>query len=148
MSFGIQDLVVSADPKGICISFSIPGEPLSQNGWKFHQHIGQPPIMCDPMGRKKKAPCAKIKEELDMVQVPIPAFGVSSAQVLKVSIACHFPTAMRKDLDNVTKFLLDAMEEPMHCNDKCIFELHLFKADKAMVNTLATVSDIQIQLVH
>ena len=96
--------------------------------------------MYDPMGRKKRALWAKLKEELDAVQVPTPAFGISNAQVLKVSIAYHFKTPTRKDLDNMTKFLLDVMEGPMYCNDKYIFEMHLFKADADIANTTVTIS--------
>ena len=50
--------------------------------------------------------------------------------------------ASRKDLDNLSKFLLDALEAACYGDDKWIFELHVIKSHTINPKTTVFISTI------
>ena len=134
----ITDVVISDDGTRKCLEFCIMGEPHAQNGWRIRHRGLQTPIMFDPLARLKR----QIKDALAKVmmehQEPLPVFAAGIP--LRVGVIFHLRHVATKDVDNMAKFLLDAIEEVVFNNDKYIIDLSLSKSTNETPKTLVFVA--------
>ena len=94
--------------------------------------------MFDPLARLKR----QIKDALARVmmehQEPVPVFPTGTP--LRVGVIFHLRHVATKDVDNMAKFLLDAMEEVLFDNDKFILDLNLSKSANKTPKTLVFIA--------
>ena len=125
MEVQVEDFVTVASDGGAPngISFTIPGEPIAQNGWKV-RFRGLPfPVIFDPHSKAKKTLRKAIKQamqEFDAPQFP-------HRNMLNVRVRFFLKRRYPKDLDNMSKFLLDALEGAVYPNDDAIVLLIVSK---------------------
>ena len=134
----IEDFVVGLDVHLVkTVDFTIPGDPKTQNGWKVRTTRQGRPIVYDEKSREKKALRMAIIKEFGDLNEPAPFFTETR---LVVNIAYHIEgEPNRKDVDNMTKFLLDAMELAAYDNDKWIYDLHVTKCSSATPKTVVSI---------
>ena len=61
---------------------------------------------------------------------------------IKVSLHYYFKNPHQKDVDNLAKFTLDAMQGIIYENDKMVYELHAFKHEALMHKYTVEVTTI------
>lgn len=132
-------MIVSQVGASKTIGFVLEGEPCSQNGWKLSRAGGH---LYDPMARKKTALRKQIAKELLDLGEAMPVFKKTKLRLV-VSFGLHLATS--KDIDNMLKFLQDAMEKAIYDDDKWIFELSLNKRDNG--DSTKTIISISNELV-
>jgi Holliday junction resolvase RusA-like endonuclease len=100
------------------LSLSVLGEPVSQPRSRARRSDVR---MWNPADKKKRAFKAMLREALaDVGATPFPLF--KNGMKLKVMATFHvFNT--RKDVDNLVKFLLDAMEDIVYKNDNWVYSV-------------------------
>ena len=128
----IVDFVMGVDSSGLrrSVDLTILGDPQVQNGWKVKTLPSRRPIIYDPKSREKAAIRRDLKKEIEELQAGCPLFSDTR---LTVIITYHVHgVATRKDLDNMSKFILDAMEGALYDNDKWIYELQTTKVSAAL----------------
>ncbi len=114
-----EALVVGMDNDHVDeISFTIKGSPPSQNGWKLAwKHLSRRPVIYNPnrtlKTRVKIAIRSAVTELTGRVLFPI---FVQETIVMNVVFCMHNVDA--KDLDNMVKFLGDALQGAIYDNDK------------------------------
>jgi hypothetical protein len=111
------------------LDFCVEGEPKVQNGWKVAWKGLPFPRIYAPRAREKNALRAALKRAMAEVLGPRPPHRTFFPPLapLIVSIRYFQDGAHDKDLDNMTKFLNDAMERAIFPDDKYIMEMHLYK---------------------
>ena len=146
MNNRITDLVVSESPTRKTMRFTIRGRQRSQNGHKLGFIGRSRPIVYDPNSRHKRQLRGLILDELRAIEEATPVFGRNNpAQKLRVNIIYYFHTPVIKDLDNMTKYLLDVMEGPCYINDKYIFDLHLMKTTAPSSFAVVNIETMQLK---
>ncbi len=100
-------------------SFTIHGAPIAQNGWKLAWKRNRHPVIYDPLQNKKIVLRANIRSGLfDLLQQS--SFPILAHRTLKVEIMFKMHHVFSKDIDNMMKFLFDAMQHVIYHNDSCI----------------------------
>jgi Holliday junction resolvase RusA-like endonuclease len=121
------------------VDFTILGEPRVQNGWRVRWRGVPFPRVYDPRAREKTLLRKEVKRALveGGDDLPPPTFPIHLK--LKVRIKFYAASGHNKDLDNMTKFLLDALEGAIYADDKCIVEMHLSKEQSPQARTEVSV---------
>ena len=125
------------------VSFTVFGKPPIQNGWKlaWKQMGRRPPVIYDA----KKGEKAMLR---NLLKAAIRGFGryqcpLFRKQTLSVSVVFGLRDIASKDVDNLSKFLLDAMEGAIFDDDKFVYSLH---ASKVAVTTLEAKEFTSVQV--
>ena len=136
----VYDCIVSFNKAGgKCLEFTILGEPVAQNRWHIRWRGLTFPIMYDPLAIEKKALNNAIKQALMEIDEPHPMY---QQQRIRVDVVLHLCNATSKDLDNMAKFLLDALQGVCYNDDKFIFELCLSKSTSDLPKALVFIKTI------
>jgi Holliday junction resolvase RusA-like endonuclease len=108
------------------ISFEILGRPPVQNGWKMAwKRFKGHPYLYDPKKREKMALRTAVKAAVrELTRAQLPVFRNT---LLSASVVFHIEDIMGKDLDNMAKFLNDALEGAIMDDDKFVVQLFLSK---------------------
>jgi Holliday junction resolvase RusA-like endonuclease len=100
-------------------SFTIHGAPLVQNGWKLAWKRNRHPVIYDPMQKQKIVLRANLRSGLfDLLQRS--SFPIFAHRTLRVEVVFSIHNLHCKDIDNMMKFLFDAMQHVIYNNDSCI----------------------------
>ena len=135
----VTDVVVSEVAGRKALDFTILGEPTVQNGWRLKYRGLLAPIMYDPLSKEKRKLRGKVTTVLAEVGEEAPLFeGVPLRVVVSFGLRC----VTSKDLDNMCKFLLDALEAACYDDDKYIFDLHVMKARAENPETYVSITKI------
>ena len=134
-----------------CLSFIVQGEPAVQQRPKISYRNRSRPVYYDPSSQLKKKWKNQFKEYLSENMVVTPVFGsdplVDKGIILLIEFFIKPPAVdyekkkgikMRKDtfhlypstkdLDNMIKFCMDAMQDVAYMNDNVICKLECFKS--------------------
>jgi Holliday junction resolvase RusA-like endonuclease len=135
-------IVVSRGGYPTEVSFSIHGAPPVQNGWKLAWKKNRRPVMYDPMQKEKIFLRADLRLSLfDLLgRSSFPIFGSRSIQV-NVFFKLH--NLHCKDIDNMMKFLFDAMQHVVYKNDSSIMTAIVHKVqahDEEAESTFVKIS--------
>ena len=135
----VQDVVVANSNGGKkSLSMTILGDPPAQNGWKAKLNGSGRIIMYDEKSTEKRRLRFALMKELQQLTESVPLF---SSTKLKMNVLYQLGGVVtRKDIDNMTKYLLDALEAALYDNDKWIVELN---TKKISAGTPATVLSIE-----
>lgn len=137
----INDMVVARRNGDIdSMHFEIQGPALTQNGWKVRTRAVGNPFVYDPMASRKGRLREAIRRSLSGPDQD--AFLFQAGVRLKVRVVYHLTPAelFRKDVDNMSKFLFDAMQKAIYANDSSIFQADLEKVESPTPRTLVFVS--------
>ena len=109
------------------IQFNLEGEPGVQNGWKLAWKGLPFPKIYDPESRNKRVLKNKLAAALlEYGVTSLPA--IPSKKDLFIEVVYKYSDGRRnKDLDNMTKFLCDALEGIVYVDDKLIVKMVLKK---------------------
>ena len=128
MSNDLDMIITSDDGDRVeSVSFSVPGAPKCQNGWKVRWRGLRFPIIYDPKRQEKLHLKQQIRLAIaDLLGMPQPytPFGVFKTNMI---VVFYMKTATAKDLDNMLKFLLDALKGVIYQDDRFIFKLSVSK---------------------
>jgi Holliday junction resolvase RusA-like endonuclease len=109
------------------IYLDIQGPPMAQARPRFQWHVAANrgvPVVYDPSRAMKRAcrtACARALMEVGITNFPFFPDGHLHLKVL------FFVHNQAKDLDNLTKFVMDALETVVYTNDRDIWEAHIKK---------------------
>jgi Holliday junction resolvase RusA-like endonuclease len=144
----VDDLVSAASGAWKTMSFNVSGEaPVQQSLRSVYRNLVAPRHY-DPSKREKVEWKKAVTQEMVDCGVPQPFFTEEDGPI-KVVITFYFTQRFpgerypsKKDLDNVLKFVLDAIQGPVYWNDKAIVEIHSRKVfgDTAWVDFKITTS--------
>ena len=121
----VDNLLVVVLPSGngprhpVKASFTIHGAPIAQNGWKLAWKRNRHPVIYDPLQKQKIVLRANIRSGLfDLIQQSW--FPIFAHRTLHVEVTFRMHNVYSKDIDNMMKFLFDAMQHVMYHNDSSI----------------------------
>ena len=119
-NFDVDAIIVGGDEDERELYLDIGGPPLVQQRLRvaFLRFIH--PRLYDPSGRSKRALKRAVRNAL--VNVGNDDFPVFQNSVLEVQVT-FFVSNPNKDIDNLAKFLLDALEGVIYSNDRLIWDL-------------------------
>ena len=97
-------------------SFNIHGATIAQNGWKLAWKRNRKPVIYDSLQKQKIELRANIRAGLfDLLHQSW--FPIFAHRTLHIEITFRMHNVYCKDIDNLMKFLLDAMQHVMYHND-------------------------------
>ena len=129
------------DDRTARIDFTVLGEPRVQNGWKVRWRGLRVPVIYDPCSRRKTDLRAAIRTAMLEGGLPDDT-AFPAGQPLVLSVEYFYKTAYKRDLDNMTKFLLDALEGAIFPDDNSIMKMELVKKRSAQPRTVVSVSTL------
>ena len=138
----VTNMIVGGGDGINTLDFEVVGEPESQNGWKVAHKRFRIPIVYDPKAKAKKALKRLLISQIAGLNGATPFFTRSENPRLSVRIGFYFKTTTRKDLDNMAKFILDAMKEACYEDDRFIYNIVLFKEETGENEDAKTVVTI------
>lgn len=119
------------------ITFTVPIIPIAKsNGYK--------------RGRNSFYKSEDMREQEEMMresareQLP-PLFSPYKGSI-KATITIILPNKRRRDLDNITKIVFDALNNLLYLDDNQITEIHLYKQINKSIGPLTTITIEEIQL--
>lgn len=117
----VDAMIVTTGPK-TTVSLCVAGEPIAQPRIRFRRILRAFRVIpYDPSYRQKMAFRAEVARAINDVGASVfPLFG--STFKLKVTVTFHVFDA-RKDIDNLLKFFLDAIQGVVFKNDSMVFEI-------------------------
>ena len=122
----VVDMVISAELYAHpTIAFELHGEIGCQNGWRLAFRNRARPYLYDPNKRAKDQLRATVKAALE--QFGVADFPVYTQQQLKLQVEYHMVNPSSKDIDNMIKFLQDALEGVLYDNDRNVWSVHATK---------------------
>ena len=134
------------EARGFSLDLSISGCPISQPRPRMSTRGGRV-IVYNPTSRAKKIIADKIKEELLQTGILLD----TSAQVFHslVSVTATFGVSNNsKDLDNMLKFILDALEDAgVYGNDRLVCKIVATKVQSEVGFTKMTLSTAMMDVV-
>ena len=133
----ISDVIVSTGGGKKTCEFVVFGEPVAQNGWKLAFKGRFRPYLYDGLKDKKTKLRQAVATALKALEEPTPFF---TETILKVSITFGLRSVLSKDLDNLAKFFLDAIEGAAFDDNKRILELNLKKKTDTNPNTTISIT--------
>ena len=116
-----EAIIVASNNSGTTCTLVIEGTPQAQQCPRMQRNTEGGFFVYNPSQAHRDAVRATIRgacEELRVVNFPL----FSPAQKLKVQVEFQVKNHL-KDLDNLLKFILDAMETVVYPNDRNIFEI-------------------------
>jgi Holliday junction resolvase RusA-like endonuclease len=138
MPFEIADFVASWSGDSPRIDFVILGEPKAQNGFRVRARGLLIPRIYDPLASEKR----HLRQEMTRVLVEhgfdhTPVFPEGT----RVKVLAHFCIRRnrKKDLDNMCKFLGDALEMALYADDDDINDMHVTKERSDIPSTTYTI---------
>ena len=144
------------DPDEKQLTFIIEGEPKVQErhriawkgilgAWRRSRRIS--PIIYDPSIKEKKSLFLAVKAAMQEIEITsFPYFNANEPLVLELTFLFEnkpnqlFPK--KKDLDNMVKYIMDAMSGLLYHNDTVIVNLAAQKAFEAENSTLVSISRV------
>lgn len=133
----VEDMMIMRRPTGddTAISFSVGGDPPVQKrhkiawkgilgGWK--ESSRRIPIIYDPSSKEKKQLAAAVKAALQDLEVGGFPFFTNPDTKLTLELTFFFadrpaqPFPKKKDINNLVKFVMDAMNGILYCDDRAI----------------------------
>ena len=144
--FEIRDVVfvispATVDNRGSNVkecNFVIDGRAPVQNGWKCFLRSRRQPVVYDPKKQAKSSLREAIRhafKELDR-NIDFPVFQMSR---LKMTVSFYLVNSAGRDIDNMVKFLQDAVEGVVFDNDKFVYEIHAYKHEAPYGNEATIV---------
>lgn len=116
-----DDVIVASNNKTTTVSLTILGEPVSQpRTQSYHSEALARVIVYDPAKDEKLAFKKCVREALEKVGATLPIFD-NNVKVM-VTVTFHVVDT-RKDIDNLLKFLLDALTSVMYINDNMVYSV-------------------------
>ncbi len=142
--FKADDMVACTSPGGQSLSFVVKGHPTIQEragvNWKGRFR----PVIYDPSQKNKALFCEAVRVEMAAIGLPTEAYFCDQTAIkLKVKFvlprpkkdvqkkkvkpnrALSFPRG--KDIDNLLKFVMDALEQTLYMNDTDIVHVECEK---------------------
>ena len=144
--FDIRDVVFVISPPNVYndggnvteCNFVIDGRAPVQNGWKCFLRSRRQPVVYDPKKQAKNSLREAVRcafKELDN-NIDFPVFQMSR---LQLSVSFYLVNSGGRDIDNMVKFLQDAIEGVVFDNDKFVYEIQAYKYEAAYGNEATTV---------
>lgn len=154
MMFEVRDVVFVISPPVTAVydnsgsnveecSFVIDGRAPVQNGWKCFLRSRRQPVVYDPKKQAKNALREAVRcafKELDD-HINFPVFQTTRVQM---SVSFYLVNSGGRDIDNMVKFLQDAIEGVVFDNDKFVYEIHADKHEAPYGNE-ATIVKVALQ---
>jgi Holliday junction resolvase RusA-like endonuclease len=113
-----DDVIVVLTNTVATVSLCILGEPISQPRMRcYHNPASGRVVVYDPTQDEKVAFKKSVRDAIAKVGATFPLF--ENDVKLKVTVTFHV-TDMRKDIDNLLKFMLNALATVMYNNDNMI----------------------------
>ena len=140
----IEDMLLMTSGSNYEVHFKVVKEPVAQNGWKLAWKKCRCPYLYDPLRSLKKAIREEIIQSIEEFNSMTPFFPHNT--YIEGSITFHTNSMNKKDLDNMAKFILDAMEGAIYQNDKHLIKLVLQK--KPLTNGQKAFTDITLATSH
>ena len=132
----ILDPIIEVDATGAChvINATIAGKPVVQARHRFRR---VPPYLAyNPQAGQLQALHEAVKAGLRAVGVEGPVtFGIDDVLVDVEFYVSDF----NKDIDNMAKFLLDALQGPLYTNDRQVMGIRMTKSRVAHGNTCTKI---------
>jgi Holliday junction resolvase RusA-like endonuclease len=101
------------------VSFRIHGPPIAQNGWKLAWRNRRQPVLFDSLRKQKLAVRANIQCAFNQLQhYSFPVFPPNTNIQVELIFTLHRLTI--KDVDNMMKYILDAMQDALYHDDAFI----------------------------
>jgi Holliday junction resolvase RusA-like endonuclease len=148
--FKVHDVVFVLSPTTVENSngveecnFVIDGRAPVQNGWKCFLRSRRQPVVYDPKKQAKNALRASIRDafkELDH-NVKFPIFQMTR---LRITVSFYLVNSGGRDIDNMVKFLQDALEGVVFDNDKYVYEIHAYKHEAPYGNEATMIQIAQV----
>lgn len=146
--FEVCDLVFVVSPTVLGdvleeFNFVIEGKAQVQNGWKCVLRTRNQPLVYDPKKQKKLALRLAVQKAVNGLDpaLDFPLFRVTR---LKMSVTFNLVNSLGRDLDNMIKFLQDALEGVIFDNDKFVVQLHAEKHEALYGNETTFVKVAKI----
>lgn len=100
------------------VSFTIHRPPLAQNGWKLAWRNRRRPVLYDSLHNHKAALGRSIikKALIEFEQFPCPLFSTD----IRIELTFVLRNGASKDIDNMMKYVFDAMQGILYANDASI----------------------------
>jgi Holliday junction resolvase RusA-like endonuclease len=116
-----DDIIVMSNNKMTTVSLTILGEPVSQpQTQSYHSQALARVIVIDPAKDQKLAFKKCVRDALEEVGATLPIFDNN----VKVMVTATFHVVdTRKDIDNLLKFLLDALTSVVYSNDNMVYSV-------------------------
>ena len=134
----VHNIVITTTGNQRSVKFTLLGEPVAQNGWRLRFRGVAAPVMYNLLSRRKRQVKLLMQAAFLQLEEATPLFNGTR---INVSIQFQLRLASTgKDLDNMAKFLLDALEGSVYDNDKFIMDLHLSKASSPIPKTIVSIS--------
>ena len=143
--------IVRANPvdcPDFIISMDILGEPKAQES--YHLAIGRNgrPYLYDPSARDKtrlhNTLRTAIMAHLGFTEdTDFPLFKEPDNDELKLAVTVKYHISVNKDIENMCKFLFDAMQHVVYNNDKSVWEL---QTQKLLVNEAEAKTEIYMTI--
>jgi Holliday junction resolvase RusA-like endonuclease len=146
MLFDVKDVVFVISPADVYdngghvkeCNFVIGGRAPVQNGWKCFLRSRRQPVVYDPKKQEKNSLREAVRyafKELDN-NINFPVFQMSR---LQLSVSFYLVNSAGRDIDNMVKFLQDAIEGVVFDNDKFVYEIRAYKHEAPYGNEATTV---------
>lgn len=150
MFFEVRDVVFVLSPTAAENSndvhecnFVIDGRAPVQNGWKCFLRSRSQPVVYDPKKQAKNSLRAFVRDafkELDR-NITFPVFQESR---LRMYVSFYLVNSAGRDIDNMLKFLQDALEGVVFDNDKYVYEIHAHKYEAPYGNEATFIKIAQV----
>mmetsp|Transcript_4295 Transcript_4295/g.6169 ORF Transcript_4295/g.6169 Transcript_4295/m.6169 type:complete len:145 (-) Transcript_4295:15-449(-) len=137
----VQDMLLSTCGSNQQVYFRTVGEPVAQNGWKLAWKNRRPHIY-DSLGGMKAALRAQLVVALEEFEHSEPYYFPRKT-LIQGSITFNTNNFKKKDLDNMAKFILDAMEGAIYDDDRYLVSLVLKK--KPLTNGQQPCTDVHLE---
>jgi Holliday junction resolvase RusA-like endonuclease len=124
-------------------NFIIDGRAPVQNGWKCFLRSRHQPVIYDPKKQEKNSLRAAVRlafKELDR-DIHFPVFQTTKLQLF---VSFHLVNSGGRDIDNMVKFLQDALEGVVFDNDKFVYEVHAHKQETQYGNEATFIKVAQV----
>lgn len=104
------------------VSFTIRGPPVAQNGWKLAWKSRQKPVLFDPLQAQKRQLRANVRNSLiELLMTARPrAFPIFRGCGVRIHLTFCLHIIEAKDVDNMMKYIFDAMQDVLYRNDASI----------------------------
>lgn len=149
MFFEVRDVVFVLSPTTAGNSnnvhecnFVIDGRAPVQNGWKCFLRSRRQPVVYDPKKQAKNTLRACVRDafkELDR-NITFPVFQMSR---LQMCVSFYLVNSAGRDIDNMVKFLQDALEGVVFDDDKYVYEIHAYKHEAPYGNEATIIKIAQ-----
>ena len=124
-------------------NFVIDGRAPVQNGWKCFLRSRRQPVVYDPKKQAKISLRASVRNAFKELECNI-TFPVFQMSRLQMCVSFYLVNSTSRDIDNMVKFLQDALEGVVFDNDKYVYEIHASKHEAPYGNEATTIKIAQV----